>query len=694
MIRLTNLIAASLFWLMCFCGLVIAQQNPDQPETFTFEGPWTFAHATQDQAEMHVRDHRVEYVAWPALNAASDRDVSAASWSIVNIEYKTQEGSKHYPWRARAVIQVTVASEVPEEGEPENSDSSEGAEVFPGDPEDWQEAITSDVTEAAVADMIGKIADVETRYNGLVTALTRLSGSAAAKGLWAGVKSTDRYLSRLSDMMRRVDDARNKITNLQDGQWRQVETVFGKLLDDLDSLHYESETTEYFGNEDDYEIAKADYEWARIDLAKSVWSAKQTAKWSTKTIDTDLARVRFENDGIQDLKARAGGPDGDVGTLSALKAQLAEDKRTATDAAGQISETGAGENLTSIDADGVLPNLRPKPGPLSETARQSTFDRLRAEKAEEDRIRQEELSRQRQAQPSDAEIRLTIQNLEIDYLQAELERVAISPDSMIYAAVFLWDEDMIYDFTLRHFLSYDDVIGECYRTPIDDDCPPLTDQKRNAFAHACLERTGAFNYVYEGGLSRKCIYFDPDEIRAALDDRDYGYPKQPFALISRIVAVPFDSAQPYSSLQHDDTWQGFWSPYSALAGDRTYTHNNEFDFCQFSGSTLEGHVSKDDLAKADVPILPDGNAWALCHYGTQTDETKEKIKYLRFHVLANPTKTVLVSRNKQDLLDLASIMGPILGGDFSWPDWPENPRALDLSQQEELEARMRALSEG
>ena len=99
--------------LVVFFGLgcvTLAQEADQEPETFTFTGPWTFAMDSPDAAEAWLRDHPAPYADWPASSAAADRGVSVGSWKIIEVQFKSSESGANYRSRARAVIEVTIAT--------------------------------------------------------------------------------------------------------------------------------------------------------------------------------------------------------------------------------------------------------------------------------------------------------------------------------------------------------------------------------------------------------------------------------------------------------------------------------------------------------------------------------------------------------------------------------------------------------
>ena len=320
-----------------------AQEAEPEPKTFTFTGPWTFALDSSDAAEAWLRDHPAPYADWPANSAAADRGVSVASWKIIEVEFKASESGANYRSRARAVIEVTIAS-TPEEEEDDLAE--EDVADAPRDPEDLdalEDWVTSEVTDAAVADMLAEIYDVENQFDAMVSVLTRLSGFAAAKGLWSGVKSADRYISRLKAMRDRVADVKAKVTSLQDGQWEQVEDALRDLGSDLDDLHFDSGTTERISYEDPFMVANAEYEEARGDLLSSVFGAQQHAKYSFQN-DVQIAKVQalLEQVNHDDTKDAVQSEDDVPTTRDRLKARLA---------AAPQPEAGT-QTSGSIDADG------------------------------------------------------------------------------------------------------------------------------------------------------------------------------------------------------------------------------------------------------------------------------------------------------------------------------------------------------
>ena len=125
--------------------------------------------------------------------------------------------------------------------------------------------------------------------------------------------------------------------------------------------------------------------------------------------------------------------------------------------------------------------------------------------------------------------------------------------------------------------------------------------------------------------------------------------------------------------------------------------NRDVAFCKFAASFVEQYAGPREQLTLWAPYAEDGTIWAFCPWGS------DAYKAIPGNLLAYASKgdrvhffeynySVVFSRSKQDLLDLASIMGPILYQDLQWPNVPPNPKALDLSQQQELEQRLADLN--
>lgn len=674
----------------------LAQDADPEPETFTFDGPWTFALDSPDAAEAWLRDHPAPYADWPARSEAADRGISVASWKIISVEFKASDNGANYRSRARAVIEVTVAAESEEEDDLADGDVAEA----PRDPEDLdvlEDWVTSEVTEAAVLDMLAEIYDVENKIDTMITVLTRLSGSAATKGLWSGVKSANRYISRLQAMSDRVADVKAKVTSLQDGQWEQVEDALRDLGNDLDDMHFDSGTSERISYEDPFMVVYAEYEEARSDLLSSVFGAQQHAKYGFEG-DVQIAKVqaRLEQANHDDTKDAVQSAADAPATRDRLKARLAAASPSEGEAEPQTGD--------SIDAEGGVLRLD-QPSVMAAADSRAPLGQARQAREREaaaslraQQRRQAELARQRNASPSQAEQTLHLTNLERDYLNAELERVALSPDSVIYAAVFLYNGEIdVYgnEPDALSNLSFYDIHGHNYPYGWYDSLSPKKFEKADVFARACLERQRAFVFDYREG---NCIYPDSERFRTEVYDRQEGKTNTPFVLLSHIVAVPFDSSEPFASLVVDQAWQGFWHKgYDNFTWEENSIWSGDWRFCQFPSLQMDENILDQSESKLGVPLLADGSVWTSCaRYGSPAYNASTVL-----HVAIGDSRSlsfkqeirVFVSRNKQDLLELASVMGPILNDDYNWPEWPQNPRALDLSLQQELEARLQAISD-
>jgi len=156
--------------------------------------------------------------------------------------------------------------------------------------------------------------------------------------------------------------------------------------------------------------------------------------------------------------------------------------------------------------------------------------------------------------------------------------------------------------------------------------------------------------------------------------------------------LPFDSGNAFASLRHLQ-WNN-----SIPDGTTDWVVYHERTMCRFSDSVVNTQMPNLATDKPPLPPRSDGSIWALCPSGSPArrliDQADERTwGGPRGDFNFQLSRAQVFSRRKEDLLAFANLMGPIANKDLKWFDWPAPPDAVDLSLQQELEARLKAISD-
>lgn len=276
------------------CAILLASatqpsvaQTDDRLVSKTVEGPWSYAFATGEEAQAWVREYATVYAELPALEAGVDADLELVSHEILRIEVRSNPDADHYPFRARAVVQATLR---PWSGyDPAGDNLSE--DISPYDDRDRSEPdpfstaaeaqaledfMDSDVARQAAATMRETTADIFGAEAELVDVLTTLYLKSVAAGDQDTQGKFESYLAQVQKAIDQVRGVEDMIDSMQEGTWKNVETLFGGLLAELDAL----ESDEGFNM---LVIANdARYPRARDTLMRAVNTAHATASDSVQ----------------------------------------------------------------------------------------------------------------------------------------------------------------------------------------------------------------------------------------------------------------------------------------------------------------------------------------------------------------------------------------------------------------------------
>ncbi|MFY0681409.1 MAG: hypothetical protein JXR13_12610 [Thalassovita sp.] len=239
-----------LAWGICATA-ASSQTTPQAPVTeqvtVTVYGPWTHGFRTSDTAEAHLREHPYVYVNSAATAVGSEMDGRPISSKLVSIEFKSKGDASHFPFKARAKVEVTLvpwSTKIPKEvGKAEAAAEANGEKPIENELDQRLaelEALDEDASNAVVdkltSDMLNKINDIDVMRNTLVSVITRMKSKGPAMGLWKGGNTAHRYVSRLEEMAARVQHFKDSLTGLQDHANGTTTSLIDGLLDDLEAL--------------------------------------------------------------------------------------------------------------------------------------------------------------------------------------------------------------------------------------------------------------------------------------------------------------------------------------------------------------------------------------------------------------------------------------------------------------------------
>ncbi|WP_412563131.1 hypothetical protein [Thalassobius sp. MITS945101] len=234
-----------------FATAASSQTTPQTPVTeqvtVTVYGPWTHGFRTSDNAEAHLREHPNVYVKSAATAVGSEMDGRPISTKLVSVEFKSKGDASHFPFKARAKVEVTLAPwkiNIPKDvAKAEAAAEASGAKPIENELDQRiaeLEALDAEMSDAVVdkltTDLLDKINDIDVMRNTLVSVIARLTSKGPALGLWKGGKTAHRYISRLEETVARVQQVEASLTGLHDHSMRKASSLFDGLLRDLDAL--------------------------------------------------------------------------------------------------------------------------------------------------------------------------------------------------------------------------------------------------------------------------------------------------------------------------------------------------------------------------------------------------------------------------------------------------------------------------
>jgi len=234
-----------------FATAASSQTTPQTPVTeqvtVTVYGPWTHGFRTSDSAEAHLREHPYVYVKSAATAVGSEMDGRPISSKLVSVEFKSKGDASHFPFKARAKVEVTLTPwkiNIPKDvAKAEAAAEASGAKPIENELdqrlaelEALDEETSDAVTDKLTSDMLNKINDIDVMRNTLVSVITRMKSKGPAMGLWKGGNTAHRYVSRLEEMAARVQHVKDSLTGLQDHANGKTTALIDGLLDDLADL--------------------------------------------------------------------------------------------------------------------------------------------------------------------------------------------------------------------------------------------------------------------------------------------------------------------------------------------------------------------------------------------------------------------------------------------------------------------------
>lgn len=269
-----------------FATAASSQTTPQTPVTeqvtVTVYGPWTHGFRTSDNAEAHLREHPNVYVKSAATAVGSEMDGRPISSKLVSIEFKSKGDSSHFPFKARAKVEVTLAPwkiNIPKDvAKAEAAAEASGAKPIENELDQRiaeLEALDAEMSDAVVdkltTDLLDKINDIDVMRNTLVSVIARLTSKGPALGLWKGGKTAHRYISRLEETVARVQQVEASLTSLHDHSMLKASSLFDGLMQDLDALDSEIGVQSTWGDGDP-------------DVA-AFWEAKHALRDAVKTAE-------------------------------------------------------------------------------------------------------------------------------------------------------------------------------------------------------------------------------------------------------------------------------------------------------------------------------------------------------------------------------------------------------------------------
>jgi len=234
-----------------FATAASSQTTPQTPVTeqvtVTVYGPWTHGFRTSDNAEAHLREHPNVYVKSAATAVGSEMDGRPISTKLVSVEFKSKGDASHFPFKARAKVEVTLAPwkiNIPKDvAKAEAAAEASGAKPIENELDQRiaeLEALDAEMSDAVVdkltSDLLDKVNDIDVMRNTLVSVIARLTSKGPALGLWKGGKTAHRYISRLEETVARVQQVEASLTGLHDHSMRKASSLFDGLMRDLDAF--------------------------------------------------------------------------------------------------------------------------------------------------------------------------------------------------------------------------------------------------------------------------------------------------------------------------------------------------------------------------------------------------------------------------------------------------------------------------
>lgn len=234
-----------------FATAASPQTTPQTPVTeqvtVTVYGPWTHGFRTSDNAEAHLREHPYVYVKSAATAVGSEMDGRPISWKLDSVEFKSKGDASHFPFKARAKVEVTLAPwkiNIPKDAAKAEAAAEASGEKPIENELDQRiaelEALDAEMSDTVVgkltSDMLNKVNDIDVMRNTLVSVITRMKSKGPAMGLWKGGNTAHRYVSRLEEMAARVQHVKDSLTGMQDHANGKTTALIDGLLDDLADL--------------------------------------------------------------------------------------------------------------------------------------------------------------------------------------------------------------------------------------------------------------------------------------------------------------------------------------------------------------------------------------------------------------------------------------------------------------------------
>lgn len=392
--------------------------------TDTFKGPWTFSHASPEEAEAYLRKYPAYYASWPSLDFADEKqDLTHESYKILRVEIKNESGKPKYSFRARAVIEVTMSRPLPEEEQLAEGISPLEDEPAP-QPDPFSDEATADqlgdvmeseVAEAAAEAMNDALGDVFSNGETLMGVLQDLY----SKAIVAGARGTLSrpildYMVEVRKAIDKVKQAQSLIETMEDSAWGTTESLFDMLLEELDTLNDGPTGQAVLAIPDD-----ATFRPARDNFVRAVNKMRTEAQQSVRKVRAEKNRQELE---------RALNPQKDTppATAEPQLTGVAADNEIAEDEVPQPARqrpTAASKPSTQEQSIGAQDE---SPGVHSIDAEEGLAGRPVNEEIGAPQVTSTNVGSTPTAKipekPDDKSIRLSIREHQLDYFEGELAK--------------------------------------------------------------------------------------------------------------------------------------------------------------------------------------------------------------------------------------------------------------------------------